>query len=166
MIDNKTDKLIFKGIRSAKQRLFVELYCNPESETYDNGRQSYMKAYNGKNGNVASVESHRLLSKENIQNACSAYKAYIHDINGFELSWLDNNLRNLYYKVKNCVNPDNAMELRVLKTIGDRIGAFVDVKVDNKGKTVEMTEQEEKLAGRIMQELMADTKRQAIKKVD
>ena len=164
MIDDKTDKLIFKGIRSAKQRLFIELYCNPESESYDNGCQSYLKAYNSDNSNVGAVEAHRLLGKENVQNAISSYKAYIADQNGFELNWLDNNLRNLYYKVKGFDMPQ--MELKVLKTIGDRIGAFTDTKEDSKGIVVEMTPEKEKLVNKVFEEIMAEEKRKQIKKAN
>ncbi len=166
MIDDKTDKLIFKGIRSQKQRLFIELYCNPESESYDNGSQSYLKAYNSKNTNVSAVEAHRLLQSENIQNSMTLYKAYIADQNMFELGWLDNNLRNLYYRVKNDITGDDKTELAILKTIGNRIGAFVDVKQDNVGKTVELSPEQEQNMNRVMQELMDAVKREsAIKPV-
>ncbi len=161
-IDEQTDKLIFKGIRSEKQKLFIQYYCNPDSDTFDNGTQSYLKAYDGNNENVAAVEAHKLLTKVIIKTSIDNYKVYLHDIVGFQLDWLDINLRNLYYRTKEEKNRRN--ELAVLKTIGDRIGAFVDTKEDSKGITVPMGPEDEKLCGQIMEQIMARKKRQQIKK--
>lgn len=160
-IDDKTDKLIFKGVRSAKQKLFIQLYCNPESQTFDNGTQSYMRAYDGSNPNVAAVESHCLLTKDHIKTAVEKYKAYLHELVGFELDWLDSNLRNLFYRIK---GKQEQLELRILKTIGDRIGAFDDQHESSQGITVPLTKDDEKLCGIVMQAI-ADKNRSRLKKV-
>jgi hypothetical protein len=165
MIDDKTDKLIFEGVRSQKQKLCIMLYLNPESETYDNATKSYMLAYDTKNTNVAAVQAHRMFNKEHIIKAMDRYKSYIHEKNGFELDWLDSNLRNLYYKVKN-EGIDLKLELQTLKIIGDRIGAFKDAAPNNVGKFVELTPEQEQVAGRVMDEIMAIQKRQIPKELN
>jgi len=128
-LEPETSKAIFKGIRSQKQQMFILLYCNPESQTYDNGTQSYCKAYNTDNDNVGNVEAHTLLAKPHVIAAIGRYRAYLAEKNVFDLAWLDANLRNLYYKVKGATKE----ELAVLKTIGDRIGAFKDQNEDKAG---------------------------------
>jgi len=163
MIEDRLEKVIFKDISSNKQKMFIQFYCNPESDTYDNGTQSYKKSYTSNNDNVCAVEAHRLLGNPKIQEAISSYRAYIHEQNAFELDWLDNNLRNVYYKAQED-NDINAQH-RILKTIGDRIGAFNDMK-PNTGKQVPMTPEEEKIAALVMQEIMAESMRNKIKKVD
>jgi hypothetical protein len=161
-IDEETAKTIFKGIRSEKQRLFIQYYCNPESHTFDNATQSYKKAYNGDNDNVAAVESHRFLARKSFKTAIESYKSYLHETIGFELDWLDINLRNLYYRVKD--NQNTSEEIRVLKTIGDRIGAFTDVHESSQGHNVPMTQEDEKLCNVVMQAI-ADKNRAKIKKI-
>jgi hypothetical protein len=162
-IDDKTDKLIFKGVRSEKQKLFIQLYCHPESDTFDNGTQSYKKAYDGSNDNVAAVESHRLLTKDNVKDSIERYKAYLHELIGFELDWLDANLRNLFYRVRGSVI-NGQLELRVLRTIGDRIGAFEDQHESSQGITVPLTKDDEKLCNIVMNAI-ADKNRSKIKKI-
>jgi len=163
-VEDADFKLIFAGIRNMKMKQFIMAYTNPESSTYDNGSGSYRAVYKTDNINVASVEAHTMLAKPHVQEAMGRYRAYIHETHGFELDWLDNNLRNLYYKVKqnNCTRE----ELSVLKSIGDRIGAFSDTKQNSKGLTVDMTPEQEKMCGRIAQELLAEDQRTKIKKVD
>jgi hypothetical protein len=161
-IDEKTAKAIFKGIRSEKQKLFIQLYCHPESPTFDNGTQSYKKAYNGDNDNVAAVESHRLLARESFREAIESYKSYLHETVGFELDWLDINLRNLYYRSKS--TNQEQLELRVLKTIGERIGAFTDVHESSQGITVPLSKEDEKLCNIVMNAI-ADKNRGKIKKI-
>lgn len=163
MHDDRLDKVIFKDIKSNKQKMFIQFYCNPESHTYDNGTQSYKRSYSSNDDNTCAVEAHRLLNKPKIQEAISAYRAYIHEMNAFELDWLDNNLRNLYYKAQE--DKDINAQHRILKTIGDRIGAFNDMK-PNTGKSVPMTPEEEWIASQVMREIMAETQRNKIKKVD
>lgn len=155
-MDTKTEELIFKGIRSQKQRMFILLYCNPESPSYDNGTQSYLKAYDSDNTNVGAVESHGLLNKPHIIKSIERYRAYIHENNGFELDWLDDNLRNLYYKVKN--DGLSREELSVLKTIGDRIGAFKDQAENKEGVFIPLTAEQEKLASQVIKAIMDEEK--------
>jgi len=157
------DKVIFKDIKSNKQKMFIQYYCNPESSTYDNGTQSYKRSYTSNDDNVCAVEAHRLLSNPKIQDAISCYRAYIHEQNAFELDWLDNNLRNLYYRA--IESEDINAQHRILRTIGDRIGAFSDVK-PAEGKMIPMTEEQMKIATRVMQDIMAESNRNKIKKVD
>lgn len=163
-IDEETDKVIFKGMRSQRQKRFVMYYCNPESESYDNGCQSYMRAYGSKNTNVSAVESHGLLHKKLIKEAIERYKLYLHDMVGFELDWLDIQLRSLHARAK--ISEQGQLELRTLKAIGDRIGAFVDTKEGTKGITVEMTKEEEKLCNLVMEQLITAKKRDKLHKVD
>jgi hypothetical protein len=161
-IDEQTTKLIFKGVRSQKQVLFIINYCNPESDTFDNGKQSYKKAYNSDNDNVSAVEAHGLLVKKTVIAAIGRYKAYLHDVIGFELDWLDSSLRSLFYRVK---GKQSQLELRVLKTIGERIGAFTDVHETSQGITVKMTKSEEKLCN-VLMTAIADEKRKKSNKVN
>jgi phage terminase small subunit len=161
-IDEETAKLIFKGIRSEKQRLFIQYYCNPESPTFDNGTQSYIKAYDSKKENVAAVEAHRLLSRETFKVAIDSYRAYLHEYIGFELDWLDINLRNLYYRSKTAAN--ERTELAVLKAIGDRIGAFQDQHEDAKGITVPLTPDEERICNKVMEQIITAKKLKNMKK--
>lgn len=163
-MDKQITEKVFKGIRSQKQIMFILFYCNPESISYDNGSESYFRAYNSKNHNVSAVEAHKLLGQDKIQKSMDLYRAYIHEMNGFQLDWLDNHLRNLYYKVQN--DDDSPMELRILKTIGDRIGAFQDQHTDNVGKMVEMTPDQEKLANKVFNDYIAAIKRDAFKQQD
>jgi hypothetical protein len=95
-----------------------------------------------------------MLDKKNIKNSVIAYRAYIYEQNGFELSWLDANLRNLYYKVKNSGNMEQT-ELRILKTIGDRIGAFTDTTEVQVGKTVPMTPEQERACNKVFADYLA-----------
>ncbi len=159
-MDIKTEELIFKGVRSQKQRMFILLYCNPESPSYDNGCQSYLKAYNGDNDNVAAVEAHTLLNKPHVIKAIERYRAYIAEKNVFDLAWLDTNLRNLYNKVK---DESTKEQLSVLKTIGDRIGAFKDQSEDKAGMFIPLTAEQEKLANQVIKSIMDEEKRKAIR---
>ena len=160
-MDIETSKLIFKGIRSKKQEAFIVLYCNPESPSYDNGTQSYMKAYDTDNTNVAAVEAHTLLTKPHVIKAVERYRAYIAEKNVFDLAWLDANLRNLYYKVKDSTKE----ELAVLKTIGDRIGAFKDQSEDKAGMFIPLTAEQEKYANQYIRAIMDKEKEDQIKRI-
>lgn len=157
-MDIETEKLIFKGIRSKKQQTFILLYCNPESDTYDNGTQSYSKAYNSDNLNVCSVEAHTLLAKPHVIAAIDRYRAYISEKNAFDLAWLDTNLRNLYYKVQG----ETKEELAVLKTIGDRIGAFKDQNEDKSGMLIPLTAAQEQVANKVIKAIMDEKKKDQI----
>ena len=165
-IDDKTEKLIFKGIRSAKMILFIQFYCNPESPTFDNGTQSYIKVYDTDNLNTGAVESHRMLNRQDIRECIERYKLHLYDNVGFELDWLDINLRDLHRRIKesNLLGSGNREELAVLKVIGDRIGAYTDTKEDSKGITVPLTPDEERITNMVMNEIMAEKKRKEIKK--
>jgi hypothetical protein len=143
--------------------LFIIYYCNPESETFDNGLQSYKKAYSSKNDNVCAVEAHSLLSQDKIQEAIDRYRVYIHEKNGFELDWLDNHLKNLFYRV---LGKDDKIELATLKTIGNRLGAFKDAIADTSGKVVEMSPETEKLANKLFADLIAEQKKSGIETIE
>jgi hypothetical protein len=145
--------------------LFIQYYCNPESEYFDNGTKAYQKAYDGDNDNVAAVQAHRLLASKKIKVAIVSYKAYLHEAIGFELDWLDINLRNLYYRAKNDVLHGGQLELRVLKAIGDRIGAFTDTHESSQGINVPMSKEDEKLCNQVMNAI-ADRNRGRLKKVN
>jgi hypothetical protein len=159
-IDEETDKAIFKGLRSMRQKRFIMYYCHPESESYDNGCQSYMRAYGSKNTNVSAVESHGLLHKKLIKEAIERYKLYLHDCIAFDLDWLDIELRSLHTRAK--VSGQGQLELRTLKAIGDRIGAYTDTKEGTKGITVQMTQEEEKLCNKLMEQLITAKKEKAL----
>jgi hypothetical protein len=164
IIDEATDKLVFGGVKSQKQKMFIVSYCHPATDTYDNATQSYAGTYKSKNLNVAAVEAHRTLNLPYIQEAIRKYRDYLSEQIGFRLDWLDSHLRELWSKT----NEAGAMktELSVLKAIGDRIGAFKDNTQASQGINVEMSPEKEKMCNRIMAELMAEEKRNQIKKVD
>ena len=164
IIDEATDKLVFGGVKSEKQKMFIVSFCHPESETYDNATQSYSVVYKTKNLNAAAVEAHRTLNIPYIQEAMRKYRDYIYEQVGFRLDWLDVHLRELW----EATHIAGAMktELSVLKAIGDRMGAFKDTVQGSKGITVEMSPEKEKHCNRIMNELMAEEKRNQIKKVE
>jgi hypothetical protein len=122
-----------------------------------------MKAYDTDNTNVAAVEAHTILNKPHVIKAIARYRAYIAEIDEFKLDWLDANLRNLYYKVKN--DGLSKEELSVLKTIGDRIGAFKDQSEDKAGIFIPLTAKQEKLANQVIQKLMDEEKREALRKI-
>jgi len=163
-MEAKDEKIIFEGVRSLKQRQFIISYCNPESPTFDNGAGSYKEAYGTKNSNVAAVEAHNLLEKEHIQEAMDRYRAFIHEQQGFALDWLDANLKNLFYRTKQ--QNDVQAELRTLKAIGDRIGAFKEQKPDSAGKNIPLTAEQEKMIPQIIAELQAEELRNKIKKAE
>ena len=52
---------------SIKQKEFINNYTNPNSETYDNGTKSVMKAYNTTNENSAGAMATHLLGSNKIQ---------------------------------------------------------------------------------------------------
>ena len=161
-MDTQTSDMIFKGVRSKKQIMFVMLYCNPESPSYDNGTQSYMKAYNTDNTNVSAVESHTILNKPHVIKAIQRYRDYLHEIVGFELDWLDTHLRNLHNRVQ---GTNDKTELAVLKTIGERIGAFKDQTESKDGMFIPLTADEEQLANSVIKSIMDKKKREQIKKI-
>lgn len=158
MLDKELEKIIFETVRSQKQKAFIIQYCNPESETYDNGTQSYLKCYNTIDNNVAAVEAHRLLSHEYIQEAISRYRAYLYEQNEFDLNWLDTNLRGIYYKAVKA--GDDKLAHAILKTIGNRLAAFKVDQPDNTGYFIPLTPDEEKIAGRVINEIMNVVKKE------
>lgn len=164
IIDEATDKLVFGGLKSEKQKMWIVAFCLPESPTYDNATQSYMAVYQSKNANVAAVESHRMRNLPYVQEAMRKYRDYIHEMIGFRLDWLDTRLKELW----KLTHTAGAMktELSTLKIIGERIGAFKDQNQGSKGITIEMSPEKEKMCNRILDELMAEEKRSQIKKVD
>ncbi len=151
-MDIETSQAIFKGIRSKKQEAFIVLYCNPESPSFDNGCQSYIKAYNQDNTNVAAVEAHTLLNKPHVIKAIERYRAYIHEVQGFQLDWLDAQLKRLFNKVTKL--DDDKQTLAILKTIGDRIGAFKDQAEDKAGIFMPLTAEQEIIANQVIKEIM------------
>lgn len=162
-MDTKTSDLIFKGVRSQKMTMFIMFYCNPESPTFDNGTQSYLKAYNGSNENVAAVEAHTLLNKPHVIKAIERYRAYIHEVNGFNLDWLDSQLKRLFNKVVGY--DDDKTTLAILKTIGNRIGAFEDQTADKAGVFIPLTADQEKLANQVIKAIMDKEKKDQIKRI-
>ena len=59
---------------TAKQECFVEYYCNPKSDTYNNAVRSYARA-NYSQCKGWKVNAMRLLHKDYIQQAIQAYRA-------------------------------------------------------------------------------------------
>ena len=163
IIDEQTDKLVFSGCKSEKQKMFIVAFCHPAVDTYDNATQAYAITYKSKNLNVAAVEAHRTLNLPYVQEAIRKYRDFLSEQIGFRLDWLDVHLRELW----DATHRAGAMktELSVLKAIGDRIGAFKDTVQGSQGINVEMSPEKEKLCNRIMAELMAEEKRNRIKTV-
>ena len=60
---------------TAKQKAFVECYCNPTSETFNNQRQSAAKAGYSKNTGITACQN--ILAKHSVKQAMVEYKADI-----------------------------------------------------------------------------------------
>ena len=137
---NMPQKETCKKKISPKQREFIEYYADPTSETFGNGSSSAIKA--GYKAHTARITASKLLTKANIQDAITEFRAEKKRKNEITIEWLDEQLIYQYELSDKAFDRTNAKGL--LQLIGQRKGAFTEKTINtNTEPTAELTDQDE-----------------------
>lgn len=125
---------------TAKQKDFVQYYEEVSSDTYHNGKESYMKSHPGCTEGTARVEACKSLTKPNIKRAIAEYGQEIAEKVDIKRDEIIQALRKLAGLDEGAGKVENRDKLSSLKLLGQTLVMFADKTVHEPAQVPQLDE--------------------------